>query len=211
MDLFDAIYGRRSIRRYSDKKISSATLEKILSAATQAPSACNVQGWKFIVIDDKKKLKTMVDEGSATFLDKSTVCVLVLYDNRTDNVEYHDYVQSASACIQNMLLAAHALGVGCCWVCHLPSKKKLRSMFNIPYYYDPIACISMGYPAISPKTMPRRQPLKDIVAKNTFSFKTENRGQAKLMAKRLARKAYYKMPLKKKLKKVTDKLEKKFD
>ncbi len=214
MDLFSAINSRRSIRKYSDKKISTDDLEKIVEAGIHAPSACDIQGWKFIVVDDPELMREIVDKGAASFIKDAPLGILVLYDNRTDNLEYMDHVQSASAAIQNMILSAHALGIGSCWVCHLPRKQELRKLFGIPSYYDPIAYITLGYYDEKPKLRPRKRKVKELISYNKFGFdesEIPNTGM-NLCLKRLFRRVYYLLPFRKYLKPIVDKkFEKKFD
>ncbi|MDO8970881.1 MAG: nitroreductase family protein, partial [Saprospiraceae bacterium] len=97
MELGEAILGRRSVRRYTDEAVPHRVLEKIMEAGRWAPTACNVQGFRFIVIDDPQIFERIIQGGAAGFLKKVRQAILVLYDNQTDNVEYQDYVQSAAA------------------------------------------------------------------------------------------------------------------
>ena len=193
MEVMKAIKSRRSIRTYIKKVVPPDILEKIVEAGTWAPNACNRQGFRFVaVIDDKVKSK-IVNDGAAAFVKDAPVALFVFYDNRTDNTEYCDHIQSASAVIQNMLLAAKSLGVGTCWVCHLPRKCVLRKSLGVPDSFDPIACVTMGYHKNNPKPMPRR-PAKDVLCYDTFSFPAGLAGGEKLAAKRMLRKLYFKMP-----------------
>ncbi len=171
MELFDAIYGRRSIRNFLDKKIESKKIKKIINAATYAPSACNIQGWKFIIVNKSKIKEKLIQTGTISFIKNAPIGILVLYDNRTENSEYKDYLESASAAIQNMLLAAYSLGLGTCWICHLSSKKVLMKIFNIPRHYEPIAYVAVGYPKKKPKSLSRKYNLNEIVSFNSFNFK----------------------------------------
>ncbi|HEX54915.1 MAG TPA: hypothetical protein ENF49_02175, partial [Candidatus Altiarchaeales archaeon] len=132
MDLIEAIHSRRSVRKFKDKKIPDKDILKLIESAIYAPSACDIQGWRFIIVDKPEIIRELVDRGAASFIRNTTQGILVLYDNRTDNLEYMDYIQSAAAGIQNILLVAHSLGIGTCWVCHLPSKNEIREMFDIP-------------------------------------------------------------------------------
>ncbi len=214
MDLFDAINFRRSIRRYSDKKISREDIEKIVEASIHAPSACDIQGWKFIVIDNPELMKEIVNMGAASFIKNAPFGILVLYDNKTDNLEYMDHIQSAAAAIQNMLLAAYALGIGGCWVCHLPRKQELRKLFGIPKNYDPIAYIAMGYPKEGSKSRPRKYGVKELISYNKFDFVEGETPDIdiNLHLKRFFRRLYYLLPFRKYLKPIVDKkFEKKFD
>lgn len=214
MELENAILTRRSIRKYTDTPVEKEVIEKIINAGMWAPSACNVQGWRFIVIDDKKLLNDIVDNGAATFLRNVKQAIVIVYDNRTDNTEYNDYIQSASACIENMLLMAHSLSVGTCWVNFLPSKFRLRKLLNIPSGYDPIALISLGYYEQKINERPRKYDAKDIIYWNKFESIQESEGNMfKLRLKRIMRKVYFLLPvtLKKKTNSILDKKEKKFD
>lgn len=214
MELEQAIYSRRSIRKYIDKPVEKEILEKIINAGMWAPSACNVQGWKFIVIDDKKVMNDIIENGAAAFLKNAHQAIVVLYDNQTDNTEYNDYVQSASACIQNMLLMAHSLSVGTCWVNFLPSKKKFRKILNVPSSYDPIALISLGYYDQKINDRPRKYPQNELIYWNKYDGSVaENKKGLKLRIKRIMRKVYFALPpsIKKKLGFILNKKEKKFD
>ena len=210
MDVFNAIYKRRSIRKFLDKEIELEKLKKIISAANFAPSACNIQGWKFIIIKNKKLKQRLVNAGTIEFIKYAPIGILVLYDNRSENSEYYDYIQSASAAIQNMLLAAHSLGIGSCWICHLPSKQTLRRILKIPQNYDPIAYIPIGYPNVKPKMLKRKYDFNTLVSVDKFIFKDKipTKVIAKRLIKRTAFRIYRIMPFKKYLLPITKKFEK---
>jgi nitroreductase len=169
MTILEILGKRRSIRRFKPDSIPEDILLKILQAGQMAPSACNKQNWQFIVIDaDHIKMK-LVDMGAAIFVKKAPIGILVLYDNRTQNVEYKDYIQSAAAAIQNMLITASEFGIGACWVCHLPPKRQLRKLFNIPWHFDPIAYIPMGYANCAIPNRPRKCEIEQLVSYNKFN------------------------------------------
>lgn len=212
MDLDAAILGRRSIRTYGDKKVDDATIKKIIEGGIWAPSACNIQGWKFIVIDDTEIFQKMLKHGAASFLKSVRQAILVLYENTTDNLEYNDYIQSAGACIQNMLLKAYSLGIGTCWVNFLPEKSVLRKILHIPNSYDPIALITFGYIDKPMNEMRRKYPIDNLIAYNYFSFtKYKKKTVISLHIKRVLRKLYFKFPCKRLVMKFLDKYEKKFN
>lgn len=214
MDLEQAILSRRSIRTYVEKPVEKEVLEKIINAGVWAPSACNVQGWRFIIIDDKDVLDQIIQNGAAAFLKNVHQAIVVVYDNRTDNNEYNDYVQSAAACIQNMLLMAHSLDVGTCWVNFLPTKRKMRKILGIPACFDPIGLISLGYYSQKINQRPRKYENGDLISWNKFETKENFRGGiARLKIKRAMRKIYMSLPprLKKLASPILNKKEKKFD
>lgn len=196
VELMEAILGRRSIRRFQDKTIDAETIEKIIDAARWAPSNTNRQGWRYIVVRDKTVMKEIVNNGGASLIVDAPTGILVLYDNRSANLEYKDYIQSAAASIQNILLRAHSLGLGSCWVCQLPNKKKMRQIFGIPRFYDPIAYLALGYAQTFPLPPPRKKQLSEIIAFDKFEFKEKpSSNWVKLSLKRFLTKIYFSMPL----------------
>ena len=196
MDFEEVIKKRRSIRKFVDRPVSEDLVKKLIEAAIYAPSACNVQGWKFIVVDKPELKNKIVDNGGSIIIKEAPMGILVLYDKRTKNTEYQDYLQSASAAIQNLNLAATNLGLGTCWVCHLPTKKKLRKIFNIPAYFSPVAYILVGYPAINPKEMPRKYSVEEVMAYNQFnlSWPVQKVSPLILIIKKILVRIYYLTP-----------------
>ncbi|MBD3250334.1 MAG: hypothetical protein GF381_02075 [Candidatus Pacebacteria bacterium] len=212
MNLDQAIKQRRSVRQFEDKSVPKSIVKQIIEAANHAPSACNKQDWRFIVIDDKKKLSLLSDLGGAYFIKRAPIAILVLYSNLTDNIEYNDYIQSASAAIQNMQLKIYSLGLGGCWVDNLPSKRTVRNIFSIPNIFDPIALVVLGYPKKKPRTIKRKHSVDEIYNYNQFNFKQTHTRHYYLtiQVKKLLRKVYINLPnfLKTKLLPLVRKLEK---
>lgn len=214
MDIFDAIKDRRSIRRFEDRPVPEELIRKIVEAGQWAPSACNRQDWKFIVVDSKEVKERILKETTAHFVGKAPLLIFVVYSNRTDNLEYKDHLLSAAMAAQNMQLAAYALGLGACCVNNLPIKSRLRKILNIPGSYDPVALLCLGYPKAVPKPLKRKADLDGIMCRNSFDFKNEQPAiDLKLNVKRVIRYLYYRMPLflKTLLDPLARKFEKKFD
>jgi len=214
MDLFEAIRNRRSIRRFEDKPVPEDLVKKIIEAGQWAPSACNRQEWKFIIIDSKEVKERILKDTTAYFVGKTPLLILVVYSNRTDNLEYKDHLLTAAMAIQNMQLAAYSLGLGSCCVNNLPIKSRLRKILNIPRHYDPVSLLCIGFPKAFPKPLKRKEKLDEIICKNSFSFKDDSPAiDIKLNVKRLVRYVYYRAPasIKKVLDPLARKFEKKFD
>lgn len=212
MDLQEAITGRRSIRCYNDILVGSEEIQAIIEAGMWAPSACDLQQWKFIVIDKKEIFEDLYKMGAASFVRKTKQAILVVYNNQTDNTEYNDYIQSASAAIENMLLKAYSIGVGTCWVNNLPNKKALRKYMDIPSYYDPIALVTIGHYSQQINKRKRKYDLNSLISYNHFDFEGNlSKARYKIVIKRFARKVYKCLPFKPFLLKFIGKLEKKFD
>jgi nitroreductase len=213
-DVFDAIKNRRSIRKFLDKPVPDELVNKIIEAGQWAPSACNRQAWKFIVIDNEEVKGRLLRETTAHFVGKAPLIILVLYSNRTDNFEYNDHLLSAAMAIQNMQLAAYSLGLGACCVNNLPIKSRLRKILSIPRHYDPVALLCLGFPKVIPKPMKRKEKIDEMLCKNSFDFKEDYpKIDIKLNIKRAVRYVYYRLPvsLKKFLDPLARKFEKRFD
>lgn len=212
MELWQAIRDRRSIRKYTSELVDQETIYKIIEAGIWAPSACNIQGWKYIVLDSPEVIKTIYKSGGASFLQNVKQAIVVLYENQTDNVEYQDHIQSAAASIQNMLLMAHSLKVGTCWVNNIPNKRILRKILNIPFSYDPIALITIGYYDYIPNDRKRKYSVQELISYNKFDFDiVSSKSRIKVAIKRFCRKIYKILPGKVALLKIVGRFEKKFD
>lgn len=150
MELIEALLSRRSIRKYSDKKIEKEKIDIMLKAAMYAPSAMNYQPWEFIVMNDKKLFSEMLKIIThAEMLNESTLAILVCGDLNKEKYEEYN-AQNCSAATQNILLAAHDLGLGAVWIAAYPNKEviqKIKRLLNLPENILPVSLISIGYPA----------------------------------------------------------------
>ena len=158
MELFEAIYTRRSIRRYSPKKIENNLVDKIIYAGMYAPSAVNKQPWHFIVFENKDTRKTITNiHPNAFMLNEADKAILICYDEKLQHDEGFGPID-CSAAVQNMLLAAHALNLGACWIGVYPRKERMiniQKIFGLPEHVIPFALIALGYPSEA-KTTPDR-------------------------------------------------------
>lgn len=149
MELWEAILTRRSIRKFTSQPISDEQIEKILRAGMQAPSARNKQPWHFVVVKNRELLdKISVIHPYAYMLKEAPLGILICGDSKIEiTIEY--IVQDCSAATQNMLLAAHDLGLGAVWLGIYPREpriKALRELLKIPENIIPISMIAVGYP-----------------------------------------------------------------
>jgi nitroreductase len=188
---------RRSIRKFQTRAVPKTVLLDIIRYATFAPSATNRQGWKFILITDSSLKQTLVDAGASVLINDAPYGILVVYEKTIRGIHYHDDYQSAAACIQNLLLAAQAYGLGACWICHLPPQSFIRKLLNIPPNYSPMAYILIGYPETSPvKSVPRKFSLEEIVFENQFSQVALTRSSRRIVwFERLLIWVYYRLPI----------------
>ena len=146
----EAVQTRRSIRRFTPEPVSKEYIGHILQAAMQAPSACNQQPWHFVVIDDPGVMDTLssIHEG-VTFIKDAPCAILVCGD--TEGAPFPDFWRDdCAAATMNILLAAHALGLGATWTGVGPSSRhtaaRMRDILGIPDGYTPFSLIPLGYP-----------------------------------------------------------------
>ena len=149
MDVIEAILERRSIRKYTDRKITETQLEIILKAAMYAPSAVNKRPWHFIVFRNKEIIYKINEvHPNSMMLKQADIAILVCWDENLQHDKGYGPVDCAAA-TQNMLLAAHGIGLGGVWLGIYPRKKRIEAIhkiFCLPDYIQPFSLISLGYP-----------------------------------------------------------------
>ena len=167
MDALQAIKERRSIRQYSQEPVSEDQLNQILEAGRWAPSRGNSQPWKFIVLNDDQIKKELADTiSSGKFLAQAPQGIAVVVDPK---VSKHPEQERAAA-IQNLLLAAHALGLGTCWISVRGTDwaKMAAQVLGIPDEEWLISVVSIGYPAEAPEK--GRKGLAEITFTNKYGL-----------------------------------------
>jgi nitroreductase len=154
--LDDIIGKRRSVRKYSEKKIEKRKLFEILDSSRFAPSACNKQPWRFIIVDQKKKVQEIFNKclgGIVSNRWAQSVPVFVVacarksllvhkVAERYKNVPYH-YLDMGAA-IEHILLKATQQGLGTCWIGWF-NKRSLRKILHIPRGVEIVSLIAIGY------------------------------------------------------------------
>jgi nitroreductase len=161
--LFSAIKNRRSIRFWKNQKVPGEILEKVIQAGIEAPSAFNRQPWKFYVIENNNFSLREGDSTNKSMFEKAPVRIYIAIDERLYEEEYAPALDAGLA-IQNMLLAAHSVGLGACVIyqCEIIDQDKLRKFLDIPDYYKIYSAILLGYPDEIPEK-PERVKIKDVV------------------------------------------------
>jgi nitroreductase len=151
MDVFEAIRDRRSIRSFTNKPVQDNTINELINLAQWAPSAGNRQARDFIIIrDDKTKEKLCIVALDQEFIEEAPVVIVVCANEERSSLRYGERgrtlycILDAAAAVQNLLLAAHSLGLGACWIGAF-SDSKVRAILNLPRHMRPIAIIPIGY------------------------------------------------------------------
>ncbi len=173
MELFEVIKSRRSVRAFTREEVSEEEVEKLIDAARWAPSAGNLQPWEFIVVRKPEiKRKLSIAALHQTFIEEAPVVIVVCANQMRSGRGYgargiHLYcLQDTAAAIQNMLLAAYALGLATCWVGAFREEEAKKAL-DLPDGVRPIAIIPVGHPAKTPMARSRR-PLNEIIHYETY-------------------------------------------
>lgn len=149
MEVIEAIKTRRSIRKYTGESVTDEQIRELLDAAFCAPSAKNVRPWHFIVVREREMLKKIADVSLyAKMLSEAALGVIVCADSTK-----HDIIErimcDISAATENILLAAHGMGLGAVWCGCYPDTdfhKDVHALMEMPEHIMPCAVISIGYP-----------------------------------------------------------------
>lgn len=179
MNVLDIIKNRRSIRKYTDKKIARKDLEVILEAARLAPSACNSQPWHFVVLDDDLVKDAFCKEvftgiyANTMFAAKAPVIVAVVSNKgniatRVGNMLKQTlfWVMDTGIACQNLVLQAQSMGIGSCWIGWFDLKKAAKFLKADAGEKVEIL-IALGYPDEQPDARPRKE-FKEIASFNKY-------------------------------------------
>lgn len=167
---------RTSIRQYKDQPVEQEKIDIMLKAAMAAPTAVNLQPWHFIVITDKKTI------GLLSGKQPTNAPLLIAMCGDTDKTTMPDgkmklpdfWVQDVSAATENLLLAAHALGLGAVWTGVYPAMERVAEVANVlncPQNIVPVAVVRVGYPDEAPE--PKDKFKEENISYNKFGGKLE--------------------------------------
>lgn len=150
MDIREAIYKRRSVRKFQEKQVDDQIIKSLLEDAMAAPSACNKQPWEFYVIKNKEK-QDLIKSKIMFSNFNSPIMIVVCGNNEVsltkDNNDF--WIQDCSAAIENILLSAVSFGLGTCWCGLYPVEKRcerVREILDLPTNIIPLGTIHIGYP-----------------------------------------------------------------
>jgi nitroreductase len=159
MEALEAILTRRSIREYTQQAVPEELVQELLAAAMQAPSAGNQQPWHFVLVDQRGQLEALAGVLRFGKMLKSAPLAVVVCADLAALPHRGFWVQDCSAAAQNLLLAAHALGLGGVWLGVYPLEERvaaLQRILGLPEQVTPLCIISLGYPAARPEPPERR-------------------------------------------------------
>jgi len=176
LDALEAIKTRRSVREFTSQPVSDKQIKRLLDAATRAPSAGNIQPWEFVVVR-KPEIKHGLAQAALDqkFIEQAPVVIVVCADPAKSAPRYGSRgtnlycLQDTAAATQNILLAAHALGLGACWVGAF-KEEIAREVLKIPEPVRPVAIIPVGHAARKLPARPRKA-LLDVMHRDAYGRK----------------------------------------
>lgn len=163
-EVLENIFTRTSVRDYQDRPVEKETVEQLLRAAMAAPSAGNKQPWKFVVVQDRETLNAIADNlQSIKMAAKAPLAIVVCGDLTLtfpgDGIDY--WIEDTSAATENLLLAAHSLGLGAVWCGIYPLQDRvafLKELLQLPENIVPLNVVPIGYPAENPTPKDKWKP-----------------------------------------------------
>lgn len=171
--LMECILKRRSVRTYSDRPVEEEKIGAVLEAARWAPSACNTQCWRFVVVRERQKIEALARKGLGGIVPnrwarKAPVIMaacadLTLFTHRIGGglkgIEYH--MLDLGCAVEHLVLRAVELGLGSCWIGWF-KQKAIREILRIPSRVRIAALVSIGYPAPEKEKKRKRRSLEEI-------------------------------------------------
>ena len=169
MDVLDAIFGRRSIRSYTDEAVSEDDVKLLLKAAMAAPTARASREMRYIVVDDRALLDRIAELcHNAGMAGKAPLGILVCADHAAEIAPGY-WQQDCAAAIENMLLAAHGIGLGAVWTGSYPREERVKiyaELFKTPENVTPLGFVVIGHPSKAKEPIDRYE--SEYVFRNTW-------------------------------------------
>ena len=166
MDFFDVVAARRSVRRYLPDPVGRDVLEKIVAAGVDAPSGCNMQLRQYVIVDDISVMEKIRPFSSTTAQAPAAIVLLI----EPKGTQFGDFwMQDASAAMENMLLAAVAMGYAACWVegSLRRCEDELRKILGVPEHLRIWSLLPVGKPSHQPARPPKPE-LGEVTHYNRF-------------------------------------------
>lgn len=181
MNIIECIETRRSIRKYSDKKVESATINELLRLGTMAPTSLCQEPWGFVVIQDKEeinewsekiksfllqnldkfpylsKMETVLQKPDFSLFNHAENMIVVFGDTNS-----HSYAADCTSATQNIILAAHSMNIGTYWVGFsqfLFDNEEFKTKYNVPEHYKLVSTLTLGYMTEKPEKPKRKEAI----------------------------------------------------
>ncbi len=179
METFDCIKTRRSCRKYRERQVEFDKIAYLMEAASKAPSSGNLQAYRFILLTEREDIKQLPEICMNQYwIAEAPLVIIVCGDAERVEMTYGlrgerlYVIQDCAAAIQNILLAAHDLGLGACWIGSF-EETVIADRFRVPDGVRVQALITVGYPAKAPEPK-EEESIETLVYFSKFGNKTEN-------------------------------------
>lgn len=176
MEFTDVVRTRRSVRSYRSDPVPADALERVLEAARSAPSANNVQPWRYIVVRDEKLRKKIADISfNQSFIAEAPVVIVACGKNYHDDYSWladHMFLVDVTISFDHLTLAARNEGLGTCWIGAF-DHKQLKDLLGVPAGYDIVVLTPLGYPKSESAFRPvsKRKVISEVVFQEKFGGK----------------------------------------
>ena len=168
MELYEAIEKRRSVRKYQGQAIEDDKLRRVLDAGRQAPSANNLQDWKFVVVQDQVTLAKLAQAAEQPWLAEVPAIIAAVGTNgRAMLCDVPAAPVDCAIALDHMTLAAAAEGLGTCWIGHF-HQDDCKEILDVPAEAKIIEMLTIGYPAGLSKTDKPRKSFDEVVCFEKF-------------------------------------------
>jgi nitroreductase len=180
MDFLELAQKRRSVRKYSDKKVTRESIERCLDAARLAPSACNSQPWTFIVIDDEKLKEEFVEKTLGgvhnfnKFVNEAPVVVAIVTESSTYTAKLGGYIKNIEYALcdvgmaaEHFALQAASDGLGTCFLGWF-NEREAKRLLNVPKKKRVQLLISLGYPKEDKEVQKKRRAMSEMSSFNRY-------------------------------------------
>ena len=156
--VLEAIYKRRSVRQFLPDPVALDDLKEIVRAGIWAPSGLNNQPWRFVLIQDQQTRRQLAEQTSYRQVVLAAPALIAVFLDRGAMYDQVKDQQAAGACIQNMLLAVEALGLGAVWLGQiLKNKDQVNNILELPVDLDLMAVLALGRPAPGQRASQRKE------------------------------------------------------
>jgi nitroreductase len=168
-EILNHIKSRRSIREFLAETVEDSIIEDILEAGRWAPSGLNNQPWRFVVVRDKKISGSLAGCTRYSSIVYSAPLLIAVFLDRDVMYDHIKDIQACGAAIQNILLAAHGMGLGAVWLGEILNRKdEVREILNAPGSLELMAVVAIGYPVAGSSRSGVRREISEITYKEKF-------------------------------------------
>jgi len=164
MELFDAIRSRRSVRAFLQDPVPPDLLAALVDAARWAPSGLNNQPWRFHIVQSQVVLEGLARCTRYSHVLRSAPAAIAVFLDQEASYHREKDCQGVGACLQNLLLAAHGLGLGACWLGEILNRRdEVERLLGAPPSCELMAVVAVGYPSRNQQGQAERLPPEQLI------------------------------------------------